>query len=189
MSSAAVAELPFVTLADYLTAEDVSEVRHEWVGGRVYATSGGTARHGLMSGSVFAALRPGALAARCRPFTEGQRLYADQASYYPDVFVVCGPRGHAQYETDAVLVVEVLSPSTRRTDRREKAKAYASLTSLQQYVLIDPDRCRVEVAVSTPEGLHWTSYGPGGVVVTPYGPLDLDELYASVDAAASSSTN
>ena len=185
MSSAAVAELPLVTLADYLAAEDVSEVRHEWVGGRVYAMSGGTERHGLMAGEVSAALRAGVRAAGCRYFQEGQRLFADRASYYPDVFVVCGPRGHAQYETDAVLVVEVLSPSTRHTDRREKTKAYASLPSLQLYVLVDPDRRHVEVAEPTPEGLRWTSYGPGGVVTTPYGPLSVDDLHASLDVMVS----
>lgn len=55
-------------------------------------------------------------------------------------------------------------------------------------MLVDPDRLHVEVAEPTPEGWRWTSYGPQGVVFTPYGPLRLDELYAAVDAVATRQT-
>lgn len=188
MSTATVEQLPFVTFADYLQLDEASEVRHEWVGGRVYAMSGGSERHGLMSNLISAALTPGALVAGCRPFQEGRRLYADRAAYYPDVLVVCGRRVDEQHENDANLIVEVLSPSTRGVDKREKATAYASLPGLEQYILVDPDRMHVEVAEPTAEGWRWTSYGPEGVVFTPYGPLNLDQLYAAVDAVATRQT-
>ena len=188
MSTAAVDEPPFVTFADYLALDEASEVRHEWVGGRVYVMSGGTERHGLMSGLIFAALLPGALAAGRRPFQEGRRLHADRAAYYPDVLVVCGPRADEQHENDASLVAEVASPSTRGIDKREKASAYASLASLEQYLLVDPDRVHVEVATPTPEGLRWSAHGPGDVVFTAYGVLHLDEIYAAIDAVATRQT-
>ncbi len=188
MSAASVEELPYVTFADYLAIDQASEVRHEWVGGRVYAMSGGTERHGLMSGLLYAALAAGALGAGCRPFQEGRRLKPGLVSYYPDVMVVCGPAGDDQYETDATLVIEVQSPSTRDRDRREKAMAYATLPSLQQYVLVDPDRVRIEVAERTADGLRWSAHGPGDVVFTPYGDLVVDALYAAIDAVATRQT-
>lgn len=188
MSTASVEELPYVTFADYLAIDEASQVRHEWVGGRVYAMSGGTERHGLMSGLLYAAVAAGAFGAGCRPFQEGRRLKPGLVSYYPDVMVVCGPTGDDQYETDAALVVEVQSPSTRDRDRREKAMAYATLPSLRQYVLVDPDRVRIEVAERTADGLRWSAHGPGDVVFTAYGDLHVDALYASIDAVATRQT-
>ncbi len=187
MSTASVEELPYVTFADYLALDEASEIRHEWVGGRVCALSGVTERHGLMSGLVFSAATVAAFASGCRPF-HGRRLRVGPAAYHPDVMVVCGPTGDDQYETDATLVIEVQSPPTRDRDRREKASAYAILPSLQQYVLVDPDRVRIEVAERTPEGLRWSAHGPGDVVFTAYGPLDVDALYAAIDAVATRQT-
>ncbi len=188
MSTASVENLPFVTFAGYLALDEAADVRHEWVGGRVYAMSGGSERHGLMNGLVFSAVAAGARAAGCRPFQEGRRLRAGLVSYYPDVMVVCGAAGDDQFETDASLVVEVLSPATRDADRREKATSYAGLASLQQYVLVDPDRARIEVAEPTADGLRWTAYGPGSVIFTAYGDLHVDALYAAVDAVATRQT-
>ncbi len=133
--SHAVAE-PFLEISfeDYLTI-DTGEGRLEWVAGRVHAMSGGTERHNLIISEISDVFRDGARArgcrrtrARgCRRFIQGRRLRTDTASYYPDVFLVCGPAGADQYETDASLVVEVLSPSTQDVDRREKPISYRRL--------------------------------------------------------------
>ncbi|MBC7374221.1 MAG: Uma2 family endonuclease, partial [Frankiales bacterium] len=175
MSTASVEPLPHVTFADYLALDKVADVRHEWAAGRVYAMSGGSERHGLLSGLLSSALADGARTAGCRPFQQGRRLRAGLVSYYPDVMVV-GPAGDDQFETDASLMIEVLSPSTRDVDRREKATSYATLASLRQYVLVDPDRARFEVADLTADGLRWTAHGPGSVVFTAYGDLHVDAL-------------
>lgn len=188
MSTASVEGLPYVTFADYLAVDEASDVRNEWVGGRVYAMAGGSERHGLMSGLLYAAVVGGALTSGCRPFQEGRRLRVGLVAYYPDVMVVCGPAGDDQFETDASLVIEVQSPSTRDHDQREKATSYATLPSLQQYVIVDPDRVRIEVAVPTDDGLRWTAHGPGSVVFTPHGDLVVDALYAAIDAVATRQT-
>lgn len=109
MSTASVEQLPYVTFADYLALDQDADVRHEWVAGRVYAMSGGTERHGLMTGLLFSAVAAGARGAQCRPFQEGRRLRAGLVSYYPDVMVVTGPAGDDGFETDASLVCEVLA--------------------------------------------------------------------------------
>ena len=177
-------ELPLVTFEDFLAAEQRSERRHELVSGRVYVMAGGSERHDLATGLVYEALAPGARAQGCRPFASNRLVRLAHAAYYPDVVVVCGPAGHRLHEVDLTVVVEVLSPSTTDTDRREKAAAYATAPGLRQYVLVDPDRRRVEVAVPDAGELRWQAYGPGSVVSTHVGVLDLDALYDAVDAAA-----
>ncbi len=55
-------ELPLVTFEDFLAGEQLSERRHELVGGRVYVMAGGSERHDLMAGLVYEAVAPGARA-------------------------------------------------------------------------------------------------------------------------------
>ena len=184
MSSAA-EEIHGVGFDDYLQNEQAGARRHELVGGRVYLMAGGSERHDLMAGLVYEALAPGARTAGCRPFTSNRMLRAAQAAYYPDVLVVCGPAWHRLYERDATVIVDVPSPSTESTDRREKASAYALLPGLRLYVLVDPDRRRMEAARPDGGTLAWQAYGPGDVLTTPYGDLDVDALYDVVDATAS----
>ncbi len=177
-------ELPLVTFEDFLAGERRSERRHELVGGRVYVMAGGSERHDLLTGLVYEALAPGARASGCRPFAANRFVRLGSAAYYPDVMIVRGPAGHRLHEVDLALVVEVLSPSTTDTDRREKAAAYASAPGLRQYVLADPDRPRIEVASRVHGDLRWQALGPGGVVVTDFGVLDVDALYETVEQTA-----
>lgn len=177
-------ELPSVTFEEFLRLEERSERRHEFVGGRAYAMAGGTERHDLAAGLIYEEFAAEARRAGCRPFIANRMLRAGESSYYPDVFVVCGTAADRLYESDATLIVEVLSPSTQDTDRREKAAAYVNLPSLGLYVLVDPSRPRLEVAQVVAGRLTWRAFGPEGVVPTRYGTLLVDDVYASLDATA-----
>jgi len=175
---------PEVTFEEYLAGEMVSEVRHEWVSGQVYAMSGGSERHDLMVMAVFRALDPIALRRGCRLFTHNRKVRLGEAAYYPDVLLVC-PGGRAPdrlFEWDLSIVVEVLSDSTRRVDRREKALAYASAPSFERYLVVDPQRRWIEVATVGPKDLTWAVYVGGQVV--PELDLDVDALYDALDATA-----
>ncbi|MGH9164623.1 MAG: Uma2 family endonuclease [Acidimicrobiales bacterium] len=180
--SEAIAVLSF---DDFCESEGESDRRHELVGGRVYAMAGGTERHDLAAGLFYEALAAGARRAGCRPFTANRLVRTPTgAGYYPDVMVVCGPAAHRLYEQEPVLVAEVLSPSTADTDRREKATAFTSSPTLGQYILIDPDRRRIEVAVVEAGALAWQAYGPGDVVNTAFAAVDIDAFYDSLEASA-----
>jgi Uma2 family endonuclease len=190
VSSAAEA-LPDVPFEAFLDGEvdGAAGDRHEWVGGRVFVMTGGSERHDLAAGLVYEALAPAARRSGCRPFTSNRLLRVARSAYYPDVFVVCGPAAHRLYEDDARLIVEVLSPSTSDVDRREKAAAYLSLPGLRAYLLIEPDRPRVEVAVPRRDGVRWAVHGPGSVVLLDdwlpgAGVLDLDQLHATLASTA-----
>ena len=181
--SEAVAHLTF---DEWLVTEQHSSRRHEFVGHRAYLMAGGTERHDLAPGLLYEALAPGARAAGCRPFTNNRivRTPSDSA-YYPDVMVACGKAPHRLFETSPVLIVEVLSPSTADTDRREKATAYASTNSLEVLLLVDPDVRRIEAArIVGGRVAAWDTYGPGDLFQTRYGDIDLDSFYDDLEATA-----
>ncbi|AHE96949.1 Uma2 family endonuclease [Thioalkalivibrio paradoxus] len=139
-----------VSVDDYLAGELESEVRHEYVAGQVYATVGASDRHGLLVNALAFALTPAARKARCQLFTSDMKIHLEigkqDVFYYPDLLVSCDPDDRATYYRERpCLIVEVLSDSTERLDRREKMLAYQTIASLQEYVLVAQDVRRVEV--------------------------------------------
>jgi Uma2 family endonuclease len=181
--------LAYTTFESYLDRERTSQRRHELVGGQVYAEAGGSERHDAITGLLYETLAPGARARGCRPFTSNRIVRtACGNAYYPDVMVVCSPAPHRLYETDPALIVEVLSPSTRVRDRREKAVDYAESSGLGLLLLVNPNARRVEVA--RPAGgriRDWQVYSAGEVIATPYGDIDIDACYDAVDRFATTS--
>lgn len=173
-----------VTFEEYLAFEVQADQRHEYVGGRIYARASGTERHELVKDAIYTRWRAGALAAGCRPFTGRMLRTPGGNAYYPDVLIVCGKPADALYENDATVIVEVTSPSTRGTDRREKLAAYASCPSIRFYAIIDPVFGSMEVATWEDGQVRWRSLGPGEVLTSPYGDIALDALYDEVDAIA-----
>ena len=142
--------LPATQLAidDFLDWENQQPDRHEYCRGEVFAMVGARRVHGLVVGNLFAAFKTHLKATRCRAFFETMKLQlANNSLFYPDVFVTCDP---ADLKTEMVfrqptLVAEVLSPSTQLFDRGMKFTAYRQISSLQEYLLVDPDTRRVEV--------------------------------------------
>ncbi len=136
----------FVSVEEYLRIEESSPIRHEYVAGMLYAMTGGSLRHSELVGNVYSAVRPAARRQRCRIYSSDALVEVNaEHLYYPDVVVTCDAR-----DTDErilrhpCLVVEVLSPSTRATDRREKASAYRTIETLQSYLIVHQDRVRIE---------------------------------------------
>ena len=151
---------PHLTYADYLAAEEHSDVKHEYLRGEVFAMSGGTPNHGAlavaMSSTLYSALR----GKPCRVFSSDVRVrvVASDFAAYPDVSVVCGQIEAASDDpnaiTNPVLIVEVLSDSTEAYDRGEKAAQYRRIPSLREYVLVSQRDSRLELFRRKPQG-HW----------------------------------
>lgn len=132
---------------EYLHGELISEIRHEYVDGEVYAMAGAGEAHNLIALNIAAKLREFARGGPCRVFISDMKLHVQtwKAYYYPDIMVTCDPDdSHSHFKERPSLVVEVLSPGTESTDRREKMLAYRTLTSLKEYVLVASDKRQVE---------------------------------------------
>jgi Uma2 family endonuclease len=175
-----------LTEADYLLGELASEIRHEYVDGEVFAMAGAGEAHNLIAGNIFAKLRGLVRGGPCRVFISDMKLQVKtwKAYYYPDVMVTCDPTdSEAHYKQRPSLVVEVLSQSTERTDRREKMLAYRTLPDLREYLLVATDKQHVELyrrdaqdewqltSINLADGIHLESFGYN---------LSLNDIYEDV---------
>jgi Uma2 family endonuclease len=138
-----------ISAAEYLAAENHGSWRHEFVDGVVYAMAGASRWHNLIRSRLAATLLAhvaqggGAFSAEMKPQVEDNE---DQRYYYPDVFVSCDSHDREpHWRSTAVLVVEVLSPSTERTDRTEKFEVYERIPSVLQYGLLAQDAMDLEL--------------------------------------------
>lgn len=134
-----------LSVEDYLAFEEQSDVRHEYIGGEIHAIAGASERHQLIVFNVASALRETARACGCRIILNDVKLQTDDAIYYPDVMVLCDPNDDDPYIKERpTLIVEVLSPTTVVTDRREKMVAYRRLPSLLCHLVIHQSERRIE---------------------------------------------
>lgn len=143
------ASRPFISVDEYLSGEPLSEVRHEYIDGQVYAMTGASDRHGLIVNALAFALTPGARRKQCQLFTSDMKVRLEVGGktlfYYPDLVLSCDPQDREPYfRQSPCLIVEVLSESTARIDRREKLLAYQTMPSLKAYLLVEQDAMRVE---------------------------------------------
>lgn len=138
----AIQSSPSFTEGEYLAFERASNVRHEYLAGRLYAMAGATREHHLITGNVAGELRAQLKGRPCETYSSDMRVRIPRSGQYtyPDIVVVCGgPRfldGYADTLLNPVLIVEVLSSSTEAYDRGEKFRDYRSIESFSEYVLI-----------------------------------------------------
>ena len=146
-----------MTLAEFLAWEETQTERHEYHRGEVYAMVGRTARHNRVIMNLGSRIADHLEGTGCQVFTESMKIELSERILYPDVVVTCdkSEAGDEQIVTDPKLVIEVLSPSTKGYDKRDKFILYRSLASLLEYVLIDPAERHVEVFTRA-DGGAWT---------------------------------
>ena len=127
-----------VAVEDYLEGERDAPVRHEYVHGEVFAMAGGSNVHNTVTLNLVTALNPTARQKGCRTYSSDLKVrVGENIFYYPDVMFVCEEETDDYYVEKPCVIVEVISPSTVRTDMYEKRYAYQNLASLQLYLLID----------------------------------------------------
>lgn len=135
---------------EYLELEVNSEERHEYIDGEIIPVTGGTPNHNQIAGNIYAALNFALKRQPYRVFVTDQRLWIPQKRIhtYPDVMVIAGQlefaEGRKDTLTNPLMIAEVLSKSTRSYDKDEKFAAYRTISSFQEYVLIDQYTMHVE---------------------------------------------
>lgn len=125
-------------------------MKSEYLDGEIFAMTGASRQHNLLSGNLYAAFRAQLRERGCEVYFSDMRVKVSATGLYtyPDVAVVCGDPRFEDAAVDTLLnpkvIVEILSPSTEGYDRGAKAEQYRALPSLTEYVLVAQDRIHVE---------------------------------------------
>jgi Uma2 family endonuclease len=132
----------YLSVSDYLAAEERSRVKQEYHNGILVDMAGGSIDHNRIVGNMYFELR-NRVKDSCTVFNSDQKVYLDAVNHfvYPDVSVVCGElASQNQAILNPILIVEVLSDGTSAYDRGAKFRKYRTLPAFQEYLLIDQDQ-------------------------------------------------
>jgi Uma2 family endonuclease len=175
----------FLSEEEYLATEPDSQVKREYIDGRIYAMAGAGYNHNCIAANVLRKFGNHLEGSPCATFMADIKVRMGKDYVYPDVLVDCSKMsGNDYFSTAPVIIVEVLSRSTRKTDTTTKLLRYINLPSLQEYVLIEPDIVSVQVLRRSN---HWLSeyYFLGDAVTfESIGlTLNVEDIYDRVDNA------
>jgi Uma2 family endonuclease len=131
----------YMTADEYLDFELSSPVKHEYVAGLIFAMTGVRFHHAVIVGDLMLHLKSHLRGGPCEAISNDMKVHIcveeSEFYYYPDVVVTCEPQGGQSLVLNKPrLIIEVLSPSTERTDRSEKCLNYRHIVSLEEYVLV-----------------------------------------------------
>lgn len=178
-----------ISVDDYLEGELLAKNKHEYVDGRVYAMSGAKIRHNRIASRVLVTLGSQLKGSPCEAFNSDTkvRIRSEQRTYfyYPDAMVVCDSNPDDNtFQDHPVVIVEVISDSTRRIDEGEKRVNYLSIPSLDTYVLFEQDRRVARVFQRTKDQFTESIYTDlDSVIRLPviHAQLEFAEIYAGIE--------
>lgn len=137
------AEKPkYFDVEEYLSLEEHSLTKSEYIDGWIRAMSGSTLRHNRVKGNCFLTLGNFLKGKPCQPYDSDTKVRIEREGrkrfYYPDVQIVCDSNEPTSvFQDRPVVIIEVLSPSTRRYDLDEKMSAYLAIRSLESYIVLE----------------------------------------------------
>ena len=147
----------YVTPEEYLEIEQNSYTKHEYIDGYIYAMAGASDSHVTIALNLASLLRNHVRSSGCRVYIADMKARIESLNrfYYPDVMVTCDPRDREtqDYKKFPCLIVEVLSDSTEGFDRGDKFADYQVISTLQEYVLINTKRQRIDCFSRNDQGL------------------------------------
>jgi len=170
------------TFEEYLELERAAPYKSEYRDGAILAMAGGTERHSALCVQMMVLLKR--QLRNCRVYDSNLRIYIEDfhESTYADAMVICGERKFWRGQNDVVLnptiVVEVLSPSTKKYDQTTKSGYYRSIPSLTHLLLVSQDRMAIEWSVRHDNTWVMTEYTSGSAI-TPLGFL-VEEVYQEI---------
>ena len=174
---------------DYLAGELKSEVKHELIEGEAVAMAGASLNHNRLSGTLFRKFgnhleKSSHTFQHCEVFIADMKVHIGGYFFYPDIIATCEEVTDSQqgYTENPLLIVEVLSKSTRKIDQTTKRVAYTNIPTLQEYVLIEQDFVEIEI-VRKKQGWQPCYYYLGDTIHFESLGLNLsvEEIYARVD--------
>lgn len=172
-----------MTEQEYLDSELYSDVKREYIDGYVYQIAGVKVNHGRIASNIQGTFWQHLKSEPSEVYSAEVKLKVNHDYYYPDIMVECsGIQGDQNLIEKPVLIVEVLSKSTKQVDKTTKRQAYTGIMTLQEYVLVEQDCVEIEI---TRRRTGWQSefYYLGDCITFEAISLTtaVEELYARVD--------
>ena len=150
---------PQMTRDQFFAWAEVQDTRYEFDGFQPVAMTGGTVNHSQITQNIHFALRTRLRGTGCRPLgpDAGVATIGD-AVRYPDALVTCTRvTGTAHTVEGVVVVFEVLSPTSGRTDRIVKLREYRAVPSIRRYVILEHSSIGLTVFARADGEAEWTA--------------------------------
>jgi Uma2 family endonuclease len=148
---------PRLTPEEYLVRERLAETKSEYYQGEVFAMAGASQNHNLIVTNLVISLGTSLRQRDCRVYSSDMRLLVSSTGLYtyPDVLVVCGKPVLAERQgdvlTNPLLIIEVLSESTKDYDRGGKFHQYMRIPSLQEYLTVSQTEMLIDQSIRQPD--------------------------------------
>ncbi len=149
---------PFISPQEYLRLERQSEYKSEYLNGEIFAMTGASRKHNLVTTNISSSLHRQLKGRPCEVYAVDMRVKVRATGLYtyPDVAVVCGDPQFEDEQVDTLVnptvLIEVLSDSTERYDRIAKSSYYRTIDSLAEHLLVAQNEMRLEQYVRQPNG-------------------------------------
>ena len=168
---------PLMTRDQFLDWVQAQEGRHEFDGFQPVAMTGGTGNHSRTCQNIYFALRSRLRGTGCEALGPDAGLATiGNAVRYPDALVTCTKfPGTALLVPGVIVVFEVLSPTSGRTDRIDKLREYHAVPSIRSYVILEHLSAALTVFSRTDGTADWTA-----IALTADDSLDMPEIGMSV---------
>lgn len=181
----------YVSPEKYLEIERVSQEKHEYYNGEIFAMSGASKEHNIIAKNINTLVLPFLKGKSCDMFGSDLRVHIPKNSLftYPDFTIICGKWETTDNEKDTVtnpsVLVEILSKSTKDYDRGTKFNLYRNIKTLKEYILIDSTKVSVEIFLKQ-ENQKWIlsefkNLSDSFIISTIGLSLMLKDLYEDVD--------
>lgn len=181
---------PRMTRDQFFAWAQTQDTRYEFDGFQPVAMTGGTVNHSQITQNIQRALYTRLRGSGCRPLgpDAGVATIGDTVRY-PDALVTCTKvAGTATLVPGVVVVFEVLSPTSGRTDRIDKLLEYRAVTSIRRYVILEHSSVGLTVfdRDSAEENWRATALTADDVLRMPEIGIEIPvaELYENVDLPA-----
>ena len=175
----------YISEQDYLDGEKRREIKHEYFDGEIFAMAGASRSHQRLTANTLVAFANHLKGTPCEAFSSDMKVRADKGKkyFYPDVLVSCTKGdSDSHFEESPRIIVEVLSNSTRKFDQTLKRLVYQSITTLEEYVLIEQDRVEIQVFRRADNWQSSYYYIDDDITFTSIGlTLPVLEIYARVE--------
>ena len=176
-----------MSMGEFLAWETTQEDKFEFDGLAVHAMVGATPAHAAIQVNLIAALSARLRGGPCRVWGSDCKLRLADRIRYPDAFITCSAIDWtAPANTAPVVVFEIVSPSTERTDRFVKTAEYRQMPSIQAYVILQQSFIGATVYTRTGDDWVGREHAQSAVLTLPGAGIEvpLDELYDGIPLSA-----